>query len=234
MNEKFVKIKNYISNSIKNINYVGLGIGVFSGLLVMIICFKFFDWSIKRWNILPSTWIQTLSTLIGAFLGAKIAGNNAIKTVQYQLNKLDERDNDRKNKELLKILIFYKGHAITIMGNLESVDPILKMGLSTGLDANNKKGIADSLNNMLEYFTNEENELGKIDISTLEREDFFLMQPFYEGVKDAKTSFLHMIKLWKEENIGVYKIYLKKVESIHGRMKTDYKKMIEKIEKTIN
>ncbi|EST12259.1 hypothetical protein [Sporolactobacillus laevolacticus] len=118
MKVKLSKGKDWIIKKFKEIQILGLFIGIFSSMIIMIILFWLIN--IRSWigNTDANAWIQTVGTLFGSFAGAWLAGKYAIEVGNRQIKaNLDEIRKENLNK-LVKFNENYLLEVRSIRGNM--------------------------------------------------------------------------------------------------------------------
>lgn len=126
MKVKLSKGKDWIIKKFKEIQILGLFIGIFSSMIIMIILFWLIN--IRSWigNTDANAWIQTVGTLFGSFAGAWLAGKYAIEVGNRQIKaNLDEIRKENLNK-LVKFNENYLLEVRSIRGICSKADKLLK------------------------------------------------------------------------------------------------------------
>lgn len=116
-------------------------------------------------------WIQTIGTLIGSFAGAALAGWFALKTVRYQLVKMEEKERQKKDEENLKVVDEYTSRIQTMVvfyyENFNDIPREVFESDNEGITVTTHN--IDKLINLSDFIDNSISNLAKVDCTRVER-----------------------------------------------------------------
>lgn len=162
----------------------------------------------KLFNNHVDAWIQTIGTIVGAFLGAAIAGWMAIRTIRYS----EYKDRIKQESRFFTLLEQYLTHAISIVKNSsKEIDFFKKTKLNVNSNKQKSEEIIFMLDSLIYKFHDIEKHTNKIDYGIFTDKIYDL---FSEMDYDVKSCIFYLERMRESVKINNSKFFQIALDSL--------------------
>jgi uncharacterized protein YlzI (FlbEa/FlbD family) len=233
LKEKISKVKDRIIESFKEIQLLGLILGILSSTVIMIIIFWLVNIGSWLGNTDANAWIQTVGTLFGSFAGAGLSGWLALKISRDDFEKRQNAELKKARAITSSYIFIYSSSSELVIKSLQSAEKIYlipiqlingkftaKEGKSEEIKATVIKNIKVNINRV----EHQMKKLDKYDYSKVDEASILVFDLMVEG-NDRCVMYLHeMLNFLDKNEIKSYKQSLKGLDAAIDLLKDSIEK----------